>query len=465
VDVSQDVIVTEVDCGTTEGTWIRAAGSGGSLPPFSERMLGYLAASPIVDPGTGEVIVARNEEIDEDKAKLIIEAGIDAVYVRSPLNCRCRFGICQYCYGRDLATRSLAKLGTAVGVIAAQSVGEPGTQLTLRTFHTGGVVGSDITTGLPRVEELFEARTPKGRSVLCGIDGTVEILESEEGRVVRVTNSMSYDDEYPVPATAELLVEDGQVIEVGTMLFRQTAVSGEGESKVPATVSDQDGVARVSGRARVEQGVVRIRYTETEEREYPIPAGARLTVQNGDKVTVGQQLTEGVINPHSILRIMGKEATQQYIIDEIQKVYCSQGVSIHDKHIATIVRQMLRRVEVLSSGDTELLPGELVDRFDYEDVNVRYLAEGGEPATAQAVLLGITRASLNKDSWLAAASFQETNRVLAAAALRGKVDRLRGLKENVILGKLIPSQGVPRAVPLLETPADEDEEQPLGLLS
>ncbi|NLE94556.1 MAG: DNA-directed RNA polymerase subunit beta' [Dehalococcoidia bacterium] len=465
VDVSQDVIVTEVDCGTTEGTWIRAAGSGGSLPPFSERMLGYLAASPIVDPGTGEVIVARNEEIDEDKAKLIIEAGIDAVYVRSPLNCRCRFGICQYCYGRDLATRSLAKLGTAVGVIAAQSVGEPGTQLTLRTFHTGGVVGSDITTGLPRVEELFEARTPKGRSVLCGIDGTVEILESEEGRVVRVTNSMSYDDEYPVPATAELLVEDGQVIEVGTMLFRQTAVSGEGESKLPATVSDQDGVARVSGRARVEQGVVRIRYTETEEREYPIPAGARLTVQNGDKVTVGQQLTEGVINPHSILRIMGKEATQQYIIDEIQKVYCSQGVSIHDKHIATIVRQMLRRVEVLSSGDTELLPGELVDRFDYEDVNVRYLAEGGEPATAQAVLLGITRASLNKDSWLAAASFQETNRVLAAAALRGKVDRLRGLKENVILGKLIPSQGVPRAVPLLETPADEDEEQPLGLLS
>jgi DNA-directed RNA polymerase subunit beta' len=206
-----------------------------------------------------------------------------------------------------------------------------------------------------------------------------------------------------------------------------------------------------------------VRYTETEEREYPIPAGARLTVQTGDKVSVGQQLTEGVINPHSILRIMGKEATQQYIIDEIQRVYCSQGVSIHDKHVATIVRQMLRRVEVLSSGDTELLPGELVDRFDYEDVNARYLAEGGEPATAQAILLGITRASLNKDSWLAAASFQETNRVLAAAALRGKVDRLRGLKENVILGKLIPSQGIPRVVPLLEAAAEEEE--PMGLLS
>ncbi len=463
VDVSQDVIVTEVDCGTTEGTWIRAAQSGGNLPPFSERMLGYLAATAVSDPRTGEVIVARNEEIDEDRARRIVEAGVDAVYVRSPLNCRCRFGICQYCYGRDLATRSLAKIGTAVGVIAAQSIGEPGTQLTLRTFHTGGVVGTDITTGLPRVEELFEARTPKGRSVLCGIDGTVDVIESDEGRIVRITNSASYEDEYPVPASAEVLVQDGQVVEVGTMLYRQTALDADAAPQVPAIIADQDGVARVSGRARVEDGVVHVRYTETEEREYPIPAGARLTVQNGDTVSIGQQLTEGVINPHSILRIMGKEATQQYIIDEIQRVYGSQGVSIHDKHVATIVRQMLRRVEVLSSGDTELLPGELVDRFDYEDVNARYLAEGGEPATAQAILLGITRASLNKDSWLAAASFQETNRVLAAAALRGKVDRLRGLKENVILGKLIPS-GIPRTVPLLET-RTEEEEEPMGLLS
>jgi DNA-directed RNA polymerase subunit beta' len=465
VDVSQDVIVTEVDCGTTEGTWIRAENTGGNLPSFAERMLGYLAASPVADPATGEIIVARNEEIDEDKAKRVVEAGVEAVYVRSPLNCRCRFGICQYCYGRDLATRSLAKIGTAVGVIAAQSIGEPGTQLTLRTFHTGGVVGTDITTGLPRVEELFEARTPKGRSVLSGIDGVVEVNESEEGRLVRITNSTSYEDEYPVPQDAEVLVEDGQVVEVGTMLYRQGALTSGGESQVPATITDSDGVARVSGRARIENGVVHVRYTETEEREYPIPSGARLTVQTGDRVTIGQQLTEGVINPHSILRIMGKEATQQYIIDEIQRVYCSQGVSIHDKHVATIVRQMLRRVEVLSSGDTELLPGELVDRFDYEDVNARYLAEGGEPATAQAILLGITRASLNKDSWLAAASFQETNRVLAAAALRGKVDRLRGLKENVILGKLIPSQGVARPAPLLEAPEAESEEEPMGLLS
>jgi DNA-directed RNA polymerase subunit beta' len=462
VDVSQDVIVNEVDCGTTEGTWIAAAQSGGNLPPFSERMLGYMAASPVADPRTGEVICDRNQEIDEDRARRIVEAGIQKVYVRSPLNCRCRFGICQYCYGRDLATRGPANLGTAVGVIAAQSIGEPGTQLTLRTFHTGGVVGTDITTGLPRVEELFEARTPKGRSVLAGIDGIASVIDSEEGRIVKITNSTSFEEEYPVPEGVEVVVADGQVIEVGMLLYRPAAVEA-GESQLPATLSDQDGVARVSGKARVETGVVRIVYEEKEEREYPIPAGARLTVQTGDTVQVGQQLTEGVINPHSILRIMGKEATQQYIIDEIQRVYCSQGVTIHDKHVATIVRQMLRRVEVISSGDTELLPGELVDRFDYEDVNARILAEGGEPATAQAILLGITRASLNKDSWLAAASFQETNRVLAAAALRGKIDKLRGLKENVILGKLIPSQEVSRVERPVEPP--EQEEETTGLLA
>ncbi len=465
VDVAQDVIVTEHDCGTTDGVWVTLEGSGGALPPFHERMLGYMAASPIVDPGTGEVIVNRNEEIDEEKTQRILDAGIDRVQVRSPLNCRCRFGICQYCYGRDLATRSLVKMGSAVGVIAAQSIGEPGTQLTLRTFHTGGVVGRDITTGLPRVEELFEARTPKGRSVLSAIDGAVVVSESDEGRIVTISNSTSYEEEYPVPAGAEIVVQDGQVVEVGSLLFRP-AVNAEAEGKevqAPTTaLSEQNGVARMSGRARVDGDVVRVHVEEPEEREYPIAAGARLTVQTGDTVRTGQQLTEGVINPHSILRIMGKEETQQYIIDGIQEIYCSQGVTIHDKHIATIVRQTLRRVEVISSGDTELLPGELVDRFDYEDVNAKVLAEGGEPAAAQAVLLGITRASLNKDSWLSAASFQETNRVLAAAALRGKTDKLRGLKENVILGKLIPSEGIAKAEAKSETQVLEEE--PMGFL-
>ncbi len=465
VDVAQDVIVTERDCGTTDGVWVTLEGSGGALPPFHERMLGYMAASPIVDPGTGEVIVNRNEEIDEEKTQRILDAGIDRVQVRSPLNCRCRFGICQYCYGRDLATRSLVKMGSAVGVIAAQSIGEPGTQLTLRTFHTGGVVGRDITTGLPRVEELFEARTPKGRSVLSAIDGAVVVSESDEGRIVKISNSTSYDEEYPVPAGAEIVVQEGQVVEVGSLLFRPAvnAETGGKEIQAPTTaLSEQNGVARMSGRVRVDGDVVRVHIEEPEEREYPIPAGARLTVQTGDTVRTGQQLTEGVINPHSILRIMGKEETQQYIIDGVQEIYCSQGVTIHDKHIATIVRQTLRRVEVISSGDTELLPGELVDRFDYEDVNAKVLAEGGEPAAAQAVLLGITRASLNKDSWLSAASFQETNRVLAAAALRGKTDKLRGLKENVILGKLIPCEGIARMEAKSETPVLEEE--PMGFL-
>ena len=467
VDVSQDVIVTEVDCGTTEGTWILAENCGGALPPFSERILGYLAASPVADSNTGEVIVDRNQEIDEEIARQIVEAGVDRVYVRTPLNCRSRFGICQHCYGRDLATRALAKIGTAVGVIAAQSIGEPGTQLTLRTFHTGGIAmsGGDVTTGLLRVEELFEARTPKGRAILSAIDGVAEVNESDEGRVVKIASTATYDDEYPVPSGAEVVVSDNQVVEVGALLFRPAAQVED--AKLPATFTSEDGVARVSGRAVVDGDVVRVRYEETEERDYPIPMGARLTVQTGSLVHVGQQLTEGVINPHSILRIMGKEATQQYIIDEIQRVYTSQGVGIHDKHVACIVRQMLRRIEVISSGDTELLPGELVNRFDYEDVNARVLAEGGEPATAQAVLLGITRASLNKDSWLAAASFQETNRVLAAAALRGKTDRLRGLKENVILGKLIPSQDIARkeAVPVLAEPEEEEEEETLSLPS
>jgi DNA-directed RNA polymerase subunit beta' len=292
-----------------------------------------------------------------------------------------------------------------------------------------------------------------------------EVNESDEGRIVKITSTSTYDDEYPVPAGAEVVVSNNQVVEVGALLFRPAAQVED--AKLPATFTSEDGVARVSGRAVVEGDVVRVRYEETEERDYPIPMGARLTVQTGSLVHVGQQLTEGVINPHSILRIMGKEATQQYIIDEIQRVYTSQGVGIHDKHVACIVRQMLRRIEVISSGDTELLPGELVNRFDYEDVNARVLAEGGEPATAQAVLLGITRASLNKDSWLAAASFQETNRVLAAAALRGKTDRLRGLKENVILGKLIPSQDVARkeVVPVLAEPEEEEEEETLSLPS
>jgi DNA-directed RNA polymerase subunit beta' len=443
VDVAQDVIVAERDCGTTEGVWISGGDKGGSLPSLGERIIGYLAASQIVDPDTGEVIVERNEEIDEEKVKRIIEAGITQVYVRSPLSCRSRFGVCQYCYGRDLARGRLVNLGTAVGIIAAQSIGEPGTQLTLRTFHTGGVVGTDITSGLPRVEELFEARIPKGSAIISEIDGNVEVIDTEEGNKVRVTSSEFCLDEYELPPEAKVVVSNGQLVDVGTILLHPVPPSEETEERdmrLPAIAEQRPIVARVAGEVIIEDGRFYIKYEEREEREYIVPYGTRLLVKSRSKVKAGEQLTEGIIDPYDILQIMGKEAVQRYLIDEIQKVYRSQGVNIHDKHIAIIACQMLRKVEIISSGDTEFLPGEIIDRFDYEDVNARVLAEGGEPATAQAVLLGITRASLSKDSWLAAASFQETGRVLTDAATKGKVDKLRGLKENVILGKLIPAR-------------------------
>lgn len=441
VDVGQDSIITEQDCGTDEGVWMTRDASGGSLPSFGERLLGYMAATAVTDPATGEVIVDRNEELDEDRVRRIAQSDIARVHVRSPLTCRTRFGVCQYCYGRDLARRHLVALGTAIGIVAAQSIGEPGTQLTLRTFHTGGVVGTDITSGLPRVEELFEARTPKGAAIIADIDGTATVTEGEGDSVVRLTSSEYYLDEYVVPSGARLAVRNGDPVAVGTVLFHPPA-SGETDESLPELPQEQPVVARVAGEAVVEDNRCYVKYEEREERDYTIPHGTRLLVQTGDQVKVGQQLTEGVANPRDILHVLGKEATQQYLVDEIQKVYCSQGVKIHDKHIAVIVAQMLRRVKVASSGDTELMPGELVDRFDYDDVNARVLAEGGEPATAHSVLLGITRASLSKESWLAAASFQETGRVLTDAVVRGKVDRLRGLKENVLLGKVVPAQAL-----------------------
>jgi len=447
VDIAQDVIVTEINCGATEGVWISRETTEGSLPPFENRITGYLAVSEIVDPGTNAVIVGRDEEIDEDKVQQIIETGITRVHVRSPLTCRSRFGICRKCYGRDLGRKQLVRLGTAAGVIAAQSIGEPGTQLTLRTFHTGGVVGVDITTGLPRVEELFEARTPDGNAIISEIDGTIEITHTDGESTIKIISSEFYLDEYPILPGAELAVTEGQSVDADNILFSLPEKTSKRKSskKLPAVSRGeaeqrQAMLARVAGQVVIEDGRLYVRYEEREEREYGVPHGTHLLVQSGDKVKAGDRLTRGPVDPHDILRIMGKNAVQQYLIDEIQKVYRAQGVTIHDKHIAVIARQMLGNVRIISSGDTKLLPGELVSRFDYEDINAKVLAEGGEPATAQAALLGITRASLSKDSWLAAASFQETGRVLVDAAIKGKVDGLRGLKENVILGKLIPSR-------------------------
>ncbi|MDY6833259.1 MAG: DNA-directed RNA polymerase subunit beta' [Chloroflexota bacterium] len=437
VDVAQDMLIREVDCGTTYSICLAKATDNTSLIPLEERIIGRISAKSIVDPNTNEVIIEQNEEIVEEKAKAIVAAGITDVYVRSPLTCQSRHGLCQCCYGRDLARGKLANHGTAVGVMAAQSIGEPGTQLTLRTFHTGGVVGIDITSGLPRVEELFEARSPKGHGVISEIDGVLDLIDIDEGRRIRITSSEIYRDMYTLPENSHPLVINGEWVDVGAPLAQQPVAKDDEESPTTPALPV---LARVAGRISIEGERIFISYEEKEEREYFVPTTTSLLVEPGTKVRAGQQLTQGHVNPQDILRISGKEAVQRYLVDEVQKVYRMQGVVINDKHIEVIVRQMLRKVCIDSPGDTELLPGKLIDAFDYEDINANILAEGGEPATAQPVLLGITKASLNSDSFLAAASFQETTRVLADAALHGKADHLSGLKENVIIGRLIPSR-------------------------
>jgi DNA-directed RNA polymerase subunit beta' len=435
IDVAQDVIVNEVDCGTTGGIWIEQRDERGVVEPLADRIIGRLAATTVLSPETGEILVERDEEIDEEKARQIVAADVKRIHVRSPLSCAARRGVCQRCYGRSLARARNVENGEAVGIIAAESIGEPGTQLTMRTFHTGGIAGTDITSGLPRVEELFEARNPKGQAIISEIEGLVEVVRTEDSRKVKVVSVYTSEDEQDVPSGYDVLVSNSDWVEVGTVLARGPEVEG----------ASPEIQAHMAGTVQVEDERIIILYEDREEREYLIPPASRLKVEDGQRVAAGNLLTEGAANPQDVLRVMGREAVQLYLVDEVQKVYRSQGVTINDKHIEVIVRQMLRKVRVDSAGDTELLPGELVDRFGYEDINAKVLAEGGEPATAQTVLLGVTKASLNTDSFLAAASFQETTRVLTEAAIQGSTDRLAGLKENVIIGKLIPAgSGVAR---------------------
>jgi DNA-directed RNA polymerase subunit beta' len=436
VDVAQDVITRDDDCGTEEGSWITREDSSDEKE-FRRRLVGRLAAAPLPDPTvkvkkgeTAPVIVDRNEEISKELAARIDAAGIDEVLVRSPLACEARYGVCRACYGRNLATGDMVAAGEAVGIIAAQSIGEPGTQLTMRTFHTGGVAGLDITAGLPRVEELFEARVPKGKAEISHIDGVVEIIRSDTGTKVKVTSTEVYDTTLALPAGAELLAAAGDLVEANQVLARAAGTDGAGPTDVVAPVKG----FLVKG----EEGLV-VRAEDVVEREYTIPHNAKILVENGQEIRAGDAITDGPINPQEYLDTRGKDAVQRYLVKEVQKVYRSQGVTINDKHIEIIVRQMLRKVRIDQPGDVDLLPTELIDRLDFEEANNRVLSEGGEPATAQTVLLGVTKASLNTSSFLAAASFQETTRVLTEAAINGAKDHLIGLKENVIIGKLIPA--------------------------
>ncbi|MBI2871737.1 MAG: DNA-directed RNA polymerase subunit beta' [Chloroflexi bacterium] len=465
VDVAQEVIVLSEDCGTEKGAWVYEEKSDPdedvSIASFYERIVGFVAAAPVAHPQTGEILVDRGQEVDEPLARKIVEAGLKAVYLRSPLACEALRGVCQRCYGRSLATGRLVMMGEAVGIIAAQSIGEPGTQLTMRTFHTGGVAGRDITSGLPRVEELFEARIPKGKARLAEIDGQVVIFDEGEivgdaasvdaetsapahtGRVIRVVNKVPYTDEHPLPPGYAPAVREGEHVEAGALLAAPVAAAAAGEQGGPeggALAQRSEILARISGKVRMGDGRIEVAWEETDFYDHEVQPTQTLLVKTGEKVRAGQKLTAGVKDPHDLLRIEGREAVERYLMEQVQTVYRNQGVSINNKHIEVIIRQLLRRVRVETPGDTDLLPNQLIDRAALEEVNRKVLAEGGEPARARPEILGVTRASLSTDSVLARASFQETARVLTEAAVRGETDYLLGLKENVIIGRLIPAR-------------------------
>ena len=443
IDIAQEVIILELDCETFDAYWVPRRPddtTGASLP---ERILGRFAAAPVAHPETGEILVDRNELMDEAIAQRIGESGVTEVPVRSPMVCEAHRGVCQKCYGRLPATGMTVEHGQAVGIIAAQSIGEPGTQLTMRTFHTGGVAGLDITSGLPRVEELFEARVPKGAAILADIDGRVEMENDDEGRRLRLISREEFREDYPTPENAQVLVDNGEMVEPG-MVLAAVQKSLTGETTSDETEEEAEGlvqiVANVGGKVEIAPNCISVVWEDVEVREHIIPAAAYMLVGDGDEVKAGAALISGPLNPHDILHIRGKDDLQGYLVDQVQQVYQSQGVGIHDKHIEIILRQMLRRVSVESTGDSDFIPGQMVDKFAFQDHNAKVLSEGGEPATAKPVLLGVTRASLLTDSFLSAASFQETTRVLTQAAVSGAQDWLLGLKENVIIGRLIPAR-------------------------
>lgn len=393
VDVAQDVIVREDDCGTDKGFLVSNISDGKEvIEGLYDRIEGRYSFETVRHPETGEVLVNRNELIDTDKAEAIVNAGVKKLMIRSVLSCRARHGVCKICYGRNLATGKHVEIGEAVGIIAAQSIGEPGTQLTMRTFHTGGVAGDDITQGLPRIQELFEARNPKGQAIISEIDGVVKEIREAKDR-------------------------------------REVEVQGEAETKV-----------------------------------YSVTYGSRIRVTEGMAIEAGDEITDGSIDPKEMLRIKGIRGVQNYILQEVQRVYRNQGVEINDKHVEVMIKQMLRKIRIVDAGDTTLLPGSYVDLHEYEAANKEAILSGKEPAVAKPVLLGITKASLETDSFLSAASFQETTRVLTDAAIKGKVDQLLGLKENVIIGKLIPAgtgMNRYRSVKLINPLMEEETEEAL----
>jgi len=569
VDVAQDVIISEADCGTLDGIEARAiVESGEIIEPLRDRIVGRVTLERIVDPFGGETIVEVNGEIDEDKASAVQEGGIEKVKIRSVLTCASRRGVCARCYGRDLATGRLVELGQAVGVIAAQSIGEPGTQLTMRTFHIGGTASriSEQNTldakhsGVARYQGLQVVETHKegGQLIVMNRNGSL-VIQDEKGRdrerypivygarlkvrdgqkvepgqivvewdpytfsiLTEETGTVRFKDivegltiheevdevtglsrfiivdspdekkqptievkdksgktarKYHMPVHAHLMVQDGEAVEAGDVLAkipRETTKTKDitgglprvvelfeaRKPKDPAVISEIDGLVKDGGVVKGQRKMIIIPDDSSEPREYALPRGVHVNVHEGERVRAGEQLMDGPSNPHDILRVLGEKELQKYLVNEIQEVYRLQGVNINDKHIEVIARQMMRWVKIEDVGDTEFLIDEQVDKFRFLEENERVIAAGGRPATAQPLLLGITKASLSTDSFISAASFQETTRVLTEASISGKVDYLRGLKENVTMGRLIPAGTGFEWYRSVRIPADEPPPPP-----
>jgi DNA-directed RNA polymerase subunit beta' len=550
VDVAQDVIISDVDCGALDGISATAIVEGGEIiEPLRDRIIGRVTLEKLVDPFSGETIIEANQDIDEELSQRIEEAGVEKVKIRSVLTCASRRGVCTKCYGRDLATGKMVEIGQAVGVIAAQSIGEPGTQLTMRTFHIGGTasrvseqstqetrhdgtvryeniqfVDASATAGKKELVVMNRTGTlviqdDKGRDrerypIIYGAklrvaDGekvksgdlllewdpyTFSILTEEAGtiRYKDIIDGLTVHEEtdeitglsrriiidspdekkqptieirdaankvirrYHMPSRAHLMVDEGDQVSPGAVLAkipRETTKTKDITGGLPrvvelfearkpretAVISEIDGVVRHGGIVKGQRKIIVVPEDGGEQREYSLPRGVHVNVQEGEKVRAGEQLMDGPSNPHDILNVLGEKALQGYLVNEIQEVYRLQGVNINDKHIETIVRQMLRWVKIEDVGDTEFLIEEQVDKFRFLEENERVIADGGRPATGKPLLLGITKASLSTESFISAASFQETTRVLTEASISGKVDHLRGLKENVTMGRLIPA--------------------------
>ncbi len=570
VDVAQDVIISEIDCGTLDGIEARAiVESGEIIEPLRDRIVGRVTLEKIVDPFGAGTIVEVNEEIDEDKASAVQEAGIEKVRIRSVLTCATRRGVCANCYGRDLATGRLVELGQAVGVIAAQSIGEPGTQLTMRTFHIGGTASriSDQNTldarhaGTAHYEGMVVVETHKegGQLIVMNRNGSLVVkdekgrdrerypvvygarLKVKDGQKVEVGQTIvewdpytfsilteelgtvrfkdiiegltvheevdevtglsrfiivdSPDEKkqptieikdktgkvtrkYHMPSHAHLMVQDGETVEAGDVLAkipRETTKTKDitgglprvvelfeaRKPKDPAVISEIDGIVKEGGVVKGQRKMIIVPDDGSEPREYALPRGVHVNVHEGERVRAGEQLMDGPSNPHDILRVLGEKELQKYLVNEIQEVYRLQGVNINDKHIEVISRQMMRWVRIEDVGDTEFLIDEQTDKFRFLEENERVIQAGGRPATAQPLLLGITKASLSTDSFISAASFQETTRVLTEASISGKIDHLRGLKENVTMGRLIPAGTGFEWYRHVRIPADEPPPPPV----